>query len=433
MFYEKEIETIDRDELKKIQIERLKKSVNAAYESEFYRSRFDKAGVKPEHIESLEDIQKIPFTTKDDLRRAYPAGMLTVPKNSVVRMHASSGTTGKPTVIFHTKHDLDAWTNLVARSLYMAGMREDDVFQNMMTYGLFTGGLGLHYGAEKLGMMVIPASSGNTKRQVQLIQDFHTTSVHITPSYALHLGDDVIHYGVKDPTDLGLKFAVMGAEPYSESVTKKIEEKFNLKAFNCYGLSEMNGPAVAFECTEKSGLHIWEDNYYVEIINPETGENLPAGEKGELVLTTLNREGMPILRYRTRDLTVLHDEKCACGRTHARIERILGRADDMMIVGGVNVFPSQIEHVLMEIPEVGSNYQIILKKKGYLDRLSVDVEINEKFFDGDLSHLHVLQKRIEKELKDALLISASVSLVEPGVIPPSMGKAKRVIDERNSE
>ncbi len=431
MYLKSDLETLDRKDLEKIQLERLQKTVLQAYKSEFYRTRLQKANVRPEDIRSLEDIKKIPFTTKDDLRKAYPYGMLAVDKKEIVRMHASSGTTGTPTVIFHTRHDLYAWTELVARSLYMAGMRDSDVFQNMMTYGLFTGGLGLHYGAEQLGMMVIPASSGNTRRQVQLIQDFHTTAVHITPSYALHLGDDVENYNVKDPRDLGLKFAVMGAEPYSEAVTRKIEERFGLVAFNCYGLSEMNGPAVAFECPAKNGLHIWEDNYFAEIIDPVSEEVLGDGQKGELVLTTLNREGMPILRYRTKDLTTMSRDKCSCGRTHARIERILGRADDMMIIGGVNVFPSQIEHVLMEIPEVGSNYQIILRKKGYLDKLHVNVEINEKFFAGDISWLHTIQKKIEKELKSALLVTATVNLVEPGVIPPSMGKAQRVVDERN--
>ncbi|HWQ10090.1 MAG TPA: phenylacetate--CoA ligase, partial [Holophaga sp.] len=357
MYLHPTLETMERRELESLQVERLRRAVSLAASTPFYGPRLEAAGVRADQIHSLADLARIPLTSKDDLRLSYPKGMLAAPDEDIVRMHASSGTTGKPTVIFHTAHDLDAWTGLVARSLYGAGMRKHDVFQNMMTYGLFTGGLGLHYGAERVGMMVIPASSGNTRRQVQLIQDFGTTAVHITPSYALHMAQDVANYGVADPRELGLKFAIMGAEPYSVGTARKIEEAFGAKVFNCYGLSEMNGPAVAFECAERNGMHIWEDNYIVEILDPDTLEPAPAGAKGELVLTTINRTGMPILRYRTKDLTRLHEEPCPCGRTHRRIERILGRTDDMMIISGVNVFPSQIEHVLMEMPEVGSTYQ----------------------------------------------------------------------------
>lgn len=432
MYLHPSLETMARRELDILQLERLKQTLTIAASTPFYGERLASAGIKAEGIQTLADLAKIPLTTKDDLRLSYPKGMLAARGEDIVRMHASSGTTGKPTVIFHTAHDLDAWTDLVARSLYGAGMRKQDVFQNMMTYGLFTGGLGLHYGAERVGMMVIPASSGNSKRQVQLIQDFGTTAVHITPSYALHLAQDVANYGVEDPRELGLKFAIMGAEPYSIGTTRKIEEAFGVQVFNCYGLSEMNGPAVAFECPERNGMHLWEDNYILELLDPETLAPVPSGEKGELVLTTINRTGMPILRYRTKDLTRILEEPCPCGRTHQRIERILGRTDDMLIISGVNVFPSQIEHVLMEMPEVGSTYQILLTKEGHLDRMTIKVELRDSSFAGDLAHLYALQKRIEHELKSALLVSAKVKLVEAGDIPASQGKAVRVVDARGA-
>ncbi|MBI4976292.1 MAG: phenylacetate--CoA ligase [Spirochaetes bacterium] len=430
-YFQKDIETISRDKLLALQETRLITSLKAAANTPFYAKKYADSGVSTGDITTIDAFRKLPFTTKDDLRLSYPNGMCAIPDEDIVRMHASSGTTGKPTVIFHSAHDIDVWTDLVARSLFMAGMRKRDVFQNMMTYGLFTGGLGLHYGAERLGMMVIPASSGNTKRQIDLMTDFHTTAMHITPSYALHFAEEVVAHGF-DPKDLGLKFAVMGAEPYSLATAKKIEAAFGVQVFNCYGLSEMNGPAVAFECPVKNGMHIWEDSYFVEIINPETLKPANPGEKGELVLTTINRTAMPIIRYRTKDLTMLYEETCACGRTHKRIERILGRTDDMLIISGVNVFPSQIEHVLMEIPEVGNNYQIVLTREGHLDKMLVKVELYEKIFKGDLSQLHTIQKKIEHELKSALLISPRVKLTEPGEIPPSTGKAKRVDDQRGS-
>ena len=430
MYLHPDLETLPRRDLEALQLERLRATVALAATAPFYRARLAAAGTGPWRIGSLADLRGLPLTSKDDLRQSYPKGMLAAPEADVVRMHASSGTTGKPTVVFHTAHDLDAWTGLVARSLYAAGMRRHDVFQNMMTYGLFTGGLGLHYGAERVGMLVIPASSGNSRRQVQLIQDFGTTALHITPSYALHLAQEVTQFGVADPRELGLKFAVMGAEPYSVGTARKIEAAFGVKVFNCYGLSEMNGPAVAFECAERGGMHLWEDNYILEILDPETLEPLADGEKGELVLTTINRTGMPLLRYRTRDLTRIIPEPCPCGRVHRRIERILGRTDDMLIISGVNVFPSQVEHVLMELPEVGSTYQIVLTKEECLDRMTVKVERRDPAFAGTLAELHALQKRIEHELKSALLVTCRVKLVEPGDIPPSQGKAVRVLDER---
>jgi phenylacetate-CoA ligase len=430
MYLHPEFETLSRKDLEVLQLQRLRNTVAVAATAPYYRARLAAAGVGPEDIRTLDDLARIPLTSKDDLRQSYPKGMLAAPVEDVVRMHASSGTTGKPTVIFHTAHDLGEWTGLVARSLYAAGMRRHDVFQNMMTYGLFTGGLGLHYGAERIGMLVIPASSGNTKRQVQLIQDFGTTAVHITPSYALHMAQEVLQFGIADPRELGLKYAVMGAEPYSVGTARKIEEAFGVKVFNCYGLSEMNGPAVAFECAERNGMHLWEDNYILEILDPDTLEPVPPGEKGELVLTTINRTGMPILRYRTKDLTRILPGPCPCGRVHRRIERILGRTDDMLIISGVNVFPSQVEHVLMELPEVGSTYQIVLTREEHLDRMTVKVELRDPAFTGNLAQLHALQKRIEQELKSALLITCRVRLVEPGDIPPSQGKAVRVVDER---
>ncbi|RPI92251.1 MAG: phenylacetate--CoA ligase family protein, partial [Spirochaetales bacterium] len=351
MYWNKEIETIDRAGLQRIQLERLKKALEAGATTPFYKKIFAEHGLDPAKITSVDHIRDIPFTTKNDLRVSYPDGMIAVLKRSIVRMHASSGTTGKPTVIFYTMKDVDEWAHQVARGMVATGTTADDVFQNMMGYGMFTGGLGLHYGAEKLGCMVIPMSTGNTLKQIQFIQDFGSTVIHITPSYALHLVEEIRAHGV-NPPDLGVKKAYLGAEPYSEGTRDKIQEQFGISAYNSYGMSEMNGPGVAFECVHKNGMHLWEDYYIAEIINPDTGENLPDGEEGELVLTHINREAMPVFRYRTRDLTRFIPEPCPCGRTHRRIERIKGRTDDMMIVSGVNVFPSQIETVLMNIPEV---------------------------------------------------------------------------------
>lgn len=430
MYWEQEIETISQKALRELQLEKLIKTVAQAYKSPFYKKRLDSAGIKPESIQSLSDLKKIPFTTKDDLRSAYPDLMVAAPKNEMVRMHSSSGTTGQATVIFFTRKDLSTWTNLVSRSLYMAGMRPGDAFQNMMSYGLFTGGLGFHYGAEALGAMVIPAGGGNTQKQISLIKDFKVAFLHITPSYALHLADELEAMKIK-PASLGLKGLFVGAEPHSEPIRKKIEELYQAPVFNSYGLSEMNGPGVGFECEYRQDIHIWEDSYILEIINPETGEAMPAGATGELVLTCLVREGMPILRYRTKDLTFLHEEPCPCGRNHARIGRILGRSDDMMIIKGINVFPSQIEHVLMNIPEVGNNYQIVIGRgENHLDNITVKVEIYNKVFHGDLRELKKIQKNIQHALKEEILIHPEVELMEPGSLPVSQGKAVRVIDER---
>jgi len=429
MFWNKDIETIDRKSLEEMQYSKLMIALEASAATPFYKKVFKDNNVDITKIKSLEYLKDLPFTTKNDLRLSYPDGMVTVPRGDIVRLHASSGTTGKSTVIFYTAKDISDWADLVARSMMCTGSTKEDVFQNMMGYGLFTGGLGLHYGAERLGAMVIPSSTGNSLKQMQLMQDFNTTVLHITPSYALHLVEVIKDHGV-DPHSLSIRQAYLGAEPYSEGVKKKIESLWNLKAFNSYGMSEMNGPGVAFECTYRTGMHLWEDFYIPEVIDPDTGEQLPDGEEGELVLTHINREAMPIIRYRTRDLTRIVPGECECGRTHRRIERIKGRTDDMMIVGGVNVFPSQIETVLMNVPEVGNNYQIVLERENGLDRLYIKVELYSKMFSGDLNELKKLKADIVERLRALIVVNPRIELLEPGALPPSMGKAVRVIDNR---
>ena len=358
------IEYLSREEIEKLQLVRLKKTVERIFEkSPFYKKMFKEIGFKPSRLKSLKDLSSLPFTQRKDLRNNFPYGFLTVSLQKVVRLHTSTGTTGKPKAVFFTQKDLDQASELIARSMKMTGAKREDIFQNMMSYGLFTGGLIFHYGAEKLGLLVIPSGAGNTERQLELMRDFRTTIVHITPSYALYLADVMEEKGLNPKVDLSLRLAYLGAEPYSEETRKKIEKIFNLNAYNSYGLSEMNGPGVAFECEEKEGMHLWEDNFIPEIINPSTGEILEDGEEGELVLTSINREAMPILRYRTGDLTFLYPQKCRCGRTHRRISRIKGRTDDMLIVRGVNIFPSEIERVIMGLPGIGRNYQIILERE----------------------------------------------------------------------
>lgn len=429
MFWNKEIETMDRDAIRDLQREKLMKTLRAAAGTPFYGKMFKDHGVSVDAITSLEQLAGLPLTTKHDLRLSYPDGMVAVPRRDIVRMHASSGTTGKSTVIFYTALDIAEWADLIARCMVATGTTPDDVFQNMMGYGLFTGGLGLHYGAERLGCMVIPSSSGNSLKQIQLMQDFRTTVIHITPSYSLHLAEVIAGQGIAPP-DLGVRRAYLGAEPYSEETRNKIEDQWDLDAFNSYGLSEMNGPGVAFECEEKNGMHLWEDYYIMEIIDPDTGRALPDGDEGELVLTHINREAMPIIRYRTRDLTRIIPGPCPCGRTHRRIERIKGRTDDMLIVGGVNVFPSQIESVLMKTPEVGNNYQIVLDRQGNLDRLHIRVELYSKMFHGDMEGLNVLRRKLGEELRALITVNPRIELLEPGSLPPSTGKAVRVIDNR---
>jgi phenylacetate-CoA ligase len=430
MYWEKEIETMDRTALERMQVERLTQTLERASRSPYYAERLKAAGADALSVRTVADVAKLPLTTKDDLREHWPYGFLAVERDELIRMHSSSGTTGRATVIFHTAGDIAAWTNIVARSMYMTGMRRSDVFQNMMTYGLFTGGLGFHYGAEKIGALVIPAGAGNSKRQIQLMRDFATTVIHIIPSYVLHLSTVFEELGVDPRRDTQVKIAFIGAEPHSEKMRQKIEAFYGFKAFNSYGLSEMNGPGVAFECPEQNGMHLWEDNYILEIVDPDTLKPLPDGEEGEMVLTTLLREGMPIVRYRTKDLTRVIPGPCPCGRTHRRIDRIKGRTDDMLILKGVNIFPIQIEKKLMDIPGVGQNFLIVLDREGYNDHMTVKVEVNREFFLGDLKQLEGLRRRIVEDLKSAILITPKVDLVEPGSLPKGEGKAVRVVDNR---
>ncbi len=423
-YWDKAIETIDRGDLKKLQLERFNRTLERAGRSRFYNGRL------PEKINSLDALKDLLFTKKSDLRNSFPDGMLSVPREEIVRLHSSSGTTGRATVIYHTRNDIDRWTELVARSMYMTGVRKSDVFQNMMGYGLFTGGLGLHYGSERLGALTIPASSGNSKRQIMLMKDFDTTVIHITPSYALHLYT-IIQEECTDPREeLSLRIAFLGAEPYSEETRKRIENLYGLNAYNSYGLSEMNGPGVAFECPCKEGLHVWEDSYILEVIDSQTGEPLGDGEEGEMVFTTLVREGMPVIRYRTGDIAAVYPGRCPCGRTHRRISSIKGRTDDMLIIKGVNIYPLQIEKILMDISEVGNNYLIEIEKKDYMDSINIKVEVGPRIFHGSISELENLKKRIVQDLKTEILVHARVSLVEPDTLPKSEGKAVRVIDRR---
>ncbi len=430
MYWQKDIETMPVSALQALQLQRLKEVVQRASASSYYQQLFQNHGVTVEELRTLDDIRKFPFTTKQDLRNGYPYGFLTVTRDEVVRLHSSSGTTGQATVIFHTSHDIEDWANLMARCMYMSGARKSDVFQNMTGYGMFTGGLGFHYGAERLGVLTVPAGSGNSKRQIRFMKDFSTTLLHIIPSYALHLLSVFEEEGVNPKTDLCLKIVYLGAEPHSEHTRRRIETALGVKAYNSYGLSEMYGPGVAFECPEQQGLHIWEDCYFVEIINPQTLEPVSDGEEGELVLTTLSREAMPLIRYRTRDLTAAFSEPCACGRTHKRLSRIKGRSDDMFIVKGVNVFPMQVETVLMSIPEVGTNYVIELDTEEEIDVMTVKVEVQSDFFLGDIKGLKALQQKITTALRSEVLFTPKVMLVEPDSIPEAQGKAVRVIDHR---
>lgn len=424
-------ETMPREDLELIILRRLKATIERIYANvPFYRHKFDENKITPNDIQSLEDLKRIPFTTKEDLRDNYPFGMFAVPMDNVVRIHASSGTTGKPTVVGYTARDINTWAELMARSLAAGGAHRGDIIHNAYGYGLFTGGLGIHYGAEKLGASVIPVSGGNTKRQIVIMKDFGPTILTATPSYALHLGEVADEVGVSF-TDLNFKFGIFGAEPWSEKMREEIEQKLNLTAVDIYGLSEVIGPGVAIECHEaKKGLHIFEDHFIPEIINPETGEVLPHGETGELVFTSITKEAFPVIRYRTRDITSLNPEPCICGRTHIRMNRVSGRTDDMLIIRGVNVFPSQIESVLMEIEGVEPYYQLVVDREGKLDTLTVLVEVGERVFSDEVKHLQNLEKKISKNIKEYLGVSAKVKLVEPKKIARSEGKAVRVIDNR---
>ena len=425
-----EIEKMPDKELRAQQLSKLKTAVGWALRTPFYGERLPRVGIKsPDDIQSLEDILRIPFTTKEDLRKGFPYGFLSVPLEEVVRLHASSGTTGTPTTIYFTARDLERWAYFMARCMYGTGCTKNDVLQNMSSYGLFTGGLGIHAGGEETGMMVIPSGSGNTVRQFRLMQDFGTTVLHATPSFLLHLETKMKEEGILRE-NLKLRKAFAGAEPYSEDTRRRIEELLDIDVYNSYGLSEMNGPGVAFECQAKEGLHLWEDGYIGEVIDPKTLEPLDNGETGELVLTCLCREASPILRYRTRDLTGFYTGPCACGRTHRRFRRITGRSDDMLIINGVNVFPSQIEEVVMGMKEVGNNYLIVLEKEGALDRLIVKVEVGPDIFMDDSRPLNALMEKIRKTLQAMITINPKVELHEPGALPVSEGKAKRVQDNR---
>ena len=434
MIWNDEFETLPREVIESLQVKRLRQTlqrVNATVP--FYREQFRKAGVTPEQIKSLDDLRRLPFTLKQDMRDNYPYGLFAVPLEQIVRIHASSGTTGKPTVVGYTRRDIDTWSELMARSFVAAGAHKGDVIHNAYGYGLFTGGLGAHYGAEKLGASVIPMSGGNTKKQLMIMQDFGSTVLTCTPSYSLYLAEVAAEEGI-DFKSLKLKVGIFGAEPWSEEIRNEIEAKLNLKAIDIYGLSEILGPGVAIECIEaQKGLHIWEDHFIPEIINPDTGEVLPWGERGELVITTITKEGIPMIRYRTRDITRIIPEPCICGRTHVRLERMSGRSDDMLIIRGVNVFPSQIESVLITLEGVEPHYQLIVDREENLDTLEVQVEVNEQSFSDEIKVLQGLSTRIQKEIKDMLGVTCKVRLVEPKTIARSEGKAKRVIDKRKEQ
>ena len=429
-FYNPEFETLSRSEIEKLQLERLQRTVEHCYKgSDFYRARLEGAGLRPSDIKSLDDLGRIPFTTKQDLRDTYPFGIASVPLRECTRLHSSSGTTGNPTVILHTKRDLEQWANAVARCLWMVGCRPEDVFQNTSGYGMFTGGLGFQYGAERLGMLTVPAAAGNTLRQLKFFKDFRTTIVHAIPSYAARLYEVMCEQGIDPRRDLALKTLVIGAEPHSEDTRKRIEDMLGVKAYNSFGMSEMMGPGVAFECKEQNGMHIWEDYFIVEIVDPDTLKPVPDGEIGELVLTTINREAMPLLRYRTRDLTRILPGDCPCGRAHKRLDRMKGRSDDMIILKGVNIFPIQIETILMHFKELASDYLITLETLEDNDSMTVEVELSEMFID-DYSALQRLEKAITRELRDEILITPRVRLVPKGSLPKSEGKAVRVKDLR---
>ena len=431
MYLHKELETLTRPEIEKLQLERLHKTVRHCMNSPFYKQRFAESHLSPEDIRSLDDLQKIPFTTKQDLRDTYPFGLASVPLEKTVRLHSSSGTTGNPTVILHTLKDLDEWANAVARCLYMVGLRPGDVFQNSSGYGMFTGGLGFQYGAERLGMLTVPAAAGNTKRQLKFISDFGTTALHAIPSYAARMYEVMQEMGIAPRRDTKLKTLIIGAEPHSEEQRRRIEDMLGVKAYNSFGMSEMCGPGVAFECQEQNGLHIWEDYYIVEIINPDTLEPVPEGEVGELVLTTINREAMPLLRYRTRDLTRILPGECPCGRHHKRLDRMKGRSDDMIILKGVNIFPIQIETILLQFKELGSDYLITLETAESNDEMTVEVELSQLFTD-DYGRLQSLTREITRQLKDEILVTPRVKLVPKGTLPKPEGKAVRVKDLRKT-
>ena len=430
MYWDREFETMPREKIRELQLERLRATLDRVYNNvPFYKKAMDERGIKPSDIKSINDVRKLPFTIKQDLRDNYPFGLFAVPMEDVVRVHASSGTTGKPTVVGYTQNDIDTWSVLIARALTMVGAGKGDVVQNGYGYGLFTGGMGVHYGAEKIGATVVPISGGNTGRQLMLMQDFSSTVLTCTPSYALYLAEEGENAGL-DFKKLPLKAGVFGAEPWSERMRRQLEEKLSIKAYDIYGLSEVLGPGVSMECPAQEGMHIAEDHFLAEIIDPESGEPLPFGQQGELVFTSLTKEAFPIIRYRTRDITVLNEEPCSCGRTHVRMRRVTGRTDDMLIIRGVNVFPSQVESILLEFGETEPHYLLVVDRKGNLDELEIWVELSEKWFSDKVRQLEEVEGRLKERIASVLGISARVKLVEPRTIPRSEGKAKRVVDKR---
>jgi phenylacetate-CoA ligase len=430
MIWNKQVECMSDDERKKLQLEKLQAIVKYAYENvPYYKKRLDEIPLKPEDIKTLKDIEKLPFTTKDDLRDAYPFEMFAVPKKEIVEVHTSSGTTGKPTVSGYTRGDLEIWSEVMARGLTMAGVDDEDIIQNTHGYGLFTGGFGVHYGAQKIGATVIPISTGQTKRQIEIMQDFGTTVMIFTPSYGLYLAEEIIAEGL-NTKDMDFKAIGFGAEMWTEEMRREIEKRFNAPAYNIYGLTEIMGPGVGLECSAQDGLHIFEDHFYPEIIDPETFETVEDGEKGELVLTTLTREGTPLLRFRTKDVTKLTRGKCECGRTLVRMERVKGRTDDMMKIRGVSVFPSQIEKALLRIDGVEPHYQIIVTRPHLMDEMEVRVEASEGLFSDEIKELVGIREKIEQYIHNEIGLRVKVTLVEPKTIPRSEGKAVRVIDKR---
>ncbi|MEI8032910.1 MAG: phenylacetate--CoA ligase [Chlorobiaceae bacterium] len=430
MIWNTEYECMEREELRKLQGERVKEMVRRVYDTvPFYRKKLQAEGIEPGDINTIDDLKKLPFTTKQDLRDNYPFGLFTVPQEEIVRLHASSGTTGKSTVVGYTHNDIQMWSEVVARSLTMAGVTKSDIIQVAYGYGLFTGGLGLHYGAEKVGASVIPISGGNTKKQLQLMEDFGSTVIACTPSYAAHLGEALEEEKI-ERNKLKLRVGVFGAEPWTEEMRAQIQQLLGIKAFDIYGLSEIIGPGVSMECRCQKGMHVFEDHFIPEIIDPETCEVLPYGQLGELVFTPATKEAMPLIRYRTRDLTRLHAEKCDCGRTLVRMEKCVGRSDDMLIIRGVNVFPSQVEAVLLEMSETKPHYLLVVDRENNLDTLEIQVEIEEQFFSDEVKELEGLRQRVKANIASLLGISATIRLVEPGTIERSMGKAQRVVDKR---
>lgn len=432
MIWNPDVETLPRPRLEELQSKRLARLAEYCYKQvPLYRAKFDEAGLSPQDIRSVADLEKLPFTTKDDLREAYPFGLFAMPITDIVRIHASSGTTGRATVVGYSKEDVGIWAEVMARTLAGAGCTSHDIVQNAYGYGLFTGGLGIHYGAERIGASVVPVSGGNTPRQLQLMKDFGSTMLCCTPSYAILLGESAADAGI-NTADLPVKMGCFGAEPWGEQMRQEIEAKLNLKAYDIYGLSEIIGPGVSFECTEQSGMHINEDHFLPEIIDPATGKQLPVGQSGELVFTTLTKTGMPLLRYRTRDICTFDADVCSCGRTTVRMSKVTGRTDDMLIIRGVNVFPTQIEAALLEVDFVAPHYLIIVdREEGKMDTLEVQVEISEALFSDEVSELVGLEQKLEQHLHNALNVGCKVKLVGPKTIERSEGKARRVIDKRN--